>query len=309
VASVPKDVAAGSKIYVAKVSPLAYFWSLLRDAAKGMYEDGCFGIAKGAAYSSLLAFFPIVTTVAALLVQANAQAVARTVARLIYDVIPPGTEEIVRNLFVVRGNQPVYLLVVAVALAAWAGSGVMMSLMEGFRAVYRIPSGRSFVHERAVAMGLVFIAAIPLLGASGLIVIGNRARVALIEWLGLAGRDGSASVWVRLLGELVTFLIAAAAVVLVTALVYYLGPNRKQSFRQVLGGALLSTALWLLSTLAFGWYVNSISNYNVLYGSMGAGIALLVWSYLLSVIGLFGCEFNAVRERRHNLESRAERIA
>jgi len=36
----------------------------------------------------------------------------------------------------------------------------------------------------------------------------------------------------------------------------------------------------------------------VLYGGVGAGLALLVWSYVLSVITLFGCAYNAVYERR-----------
>jgi len=43
--------------------------------------------------------------------------------------------------------------------------------------------------------------------------------------------------------------------------------------------------------------VRHIANYNVLYGSIGAVIALVVWMYVLSVISLFGCEYNAVRER------------
>jgi membrane protein len=49
--------------------------------------------------------------------------------------------------------------------------------------------------------------------------------------------------------------------------------------------------------LVFSWYVRHISNYNVLYGSVGAGLALLVWLYLLAVIVLLGCEFNAAREK------------
>jgi membrane protein len=43
--------------------------------------------------------------------------------------------------------------------------------------------------------------------------------------------------------------------------------------------------------------VRNIANYNVLYGSIGAVIALLVWMYLLAVIALVGCEYNAVRGR------------
>lgn len=297
------SVAPSPKIYVADVGWLVRFWSQLRAAAKSMLDDGCLGIAKGAAYSSLLAFFPILTTLATLLVVANADKVARTIARLLYDVVPPGTEDIVRALFVVKGQKPTALVITAVLVAVWAGSGVMMSLLEGFRAVYRVPSGRSLLHERLVAMTLVLVAAVPALGASALIVIGNVARRDLIAWLGRVSDASALRGWVQLAGQALSFGIAVTAIVIITALVYYFGPNRQQSLRGVLPGALLATVLWLASTLAVGWYLHDIANYNLLYGSVGAGLALLVWSYALSVILLFGCEFNAVRERSHHVPS------
>lgn len=291
-------MAASPNIYIADVGFLARFWSQLGAALTATFEDGCLGIAKGAAYSSLLAFFPILTTVATVLVQANADAVARTIARLLNDVVPPGAEDIVRALFNVRGQKPTALVVTAVLLAVWAGSGVMMSLLEGFRAVYRLPGGRSFLHERVVAMTLVLVAAFPALGASALIVIGNRARRNMIAWLGLARDGGDLRGWVELGGQALSFAIAVATIVFITALVYYFGPNRKQSFWGVFPGAMLATLLWLAATLAVGWYIRYVSNYNLLYGGVGAGLALLVWSYALAVIMLFGCEFNAIRERR-----------
>lgn len=288
---------ASLKPYIAEAGPLARFWSLLRTASIATHQDGGFGIAKGAAYSALLAFFPVLTTLAALLVQANAEAVARTIAGLLYDVIPPGTEEIVRALFTVHGQRPSSLLIAAILLSAWAGSGVMMSLMEGFRGVYRIPSGRSLLHERAVAMLLVVGAALPALGASALIVFNDRAQRWAISWMGLATGDFDLRGWLQLAGQALSEGIAVSAMVIITAVVYYFGPNRKQTFGCVWPGAVLATALWLLSTLAFGWYVRHVSNYNLLYGGVGAGLALLVWMYVWSVIALFGCEFNAVRER------------
>jgi membrane protein len=289
------------KLYISEAGHLHRFWSLLRSAWVATYEDGGFGVAKGAAYSALLAFFPVLTTLATLLVEANAEVVARTIARLLYDVIPPGTEEIVQALFNVHGQRPSWLLVVAILLSVWAGSGVMMSLMEGFRSIYRIPSGRSFLYERSVAMLLVFGAALPALGASALIVFNNRAQRLVISSIGLASGDFDLRGWLQLAGQGLSLGIAVCAMVVITAVVYYFGPNRKQTLRRVMPGAALATVLWLLSTLAFGWYVRHITNYNVLYGSVGAGLALLVWMYVWSVIALFGCEFNAVRERRLNV--------
>ena len=146
-------------------------------------------------------------------------------------------------------------------------------------------------------MMLVIVSAIPVLGASGLIVYGNQTQRTFLRWLRLYSGDGDLRGWVRFAGQGVNFGLAAGAVILVLALIYYFGPNRKQSLAQVLPGAAVATALWLISTGVIGWYIRYIGRYNLLYGSVGAGLALLVWSYLLTLIALIGCEYNAVRER------------
>jgi membrane protein len=269
----------------------------LRAALIATLEDNSLSIAKGAAYSSLLSFFPVLTTLAAILVQANATDVARTIASFLYSVVPPGTEDVVLTLFVVHGERPKYLLVGAVVLALWAASGAIMSMIEGFRSIYRIPTGRSFLQERAMAVFLVLVSAAPIVGASALIVFGTKAESFLMHHLGMVAQDSDIQGWVELLGKTLRLGLAFGAFVLVSALLYYLGPNRKQTFANVFPGAVLATVLWLISTLVFSWYVRHISNYNVLYGSVGAGLALLVWMYVWSVITLIGCEFNAARER------------
>jgi membrane protein len=92
-------------------------------------------------------------------------------------------------------------------------------------------------------------------------------------------------------------IVAVAAIVLGTSLLYYWGPNRPARLRSVYPGAILATALWWVTTTLFAWYVRNIANYNVLYGSVGAVVALLVWMYLLAIIALFGCEVNAQLDR------------
>src|SRR5215472_15121297 len=88
------------------------FWTATRAAATGTYENNCLSIAKGAAYSGLFSFFPVLTSVAAILVQAQADSVSRTIAEFLYNVVPPGTEDLVTQMFIVRGQRPLTLLVV-----------------------------------------------------------------------------------------------------------------------------------------------------------------------------------------------------
>ena len=276
---------------------LRNFWWLLRRAFVLGYQNGCFGVAKAAAYSALLAFFPLLTTTASILVDARAQDISRVLSRALFEVVPPGTESLVMYQLTVRGARPTMLLVVASLISVWAATGLITSLIEGFRAAYHVPFGRPWVRERALAVLLVFAAAVPAVGASVLIVLGERVERNVLSWLGVIPAGADLQGWIELAGLLSRYGVALGTVMFVAAVLYYMGPNRPQQWSRVWPGAILATGLWFLATLGFAWYVRNIANYNLLYGSIGAVIALLVWMYVLSAVALIGCEFNAEMER------------
>ncbi len=273
------------------------FWWLFRRSFVLAYQDNCFGTAKGAAYSALLSFFPLLTATAAILVQAQAQPVSRIIVRALSHVVPPGTEELVLDRFRVGGQRPITLLVVASLISVWAAAGVFKSLMEGFQAAYHVPVGRSFLRHQGVAVLLVVTAAAPALGASAIVLLGSRVEQHVLGWLGLIPEGVQIEGWIVVAGVALRYALAFVTVVLVTAMLYYIGPYRPQRWSCVMPGALVATGLWMAATIGFTWYVRNIADYNVLYGSIGAVIALLIWMYVLSLIGLIGCEFNAEYER------------
>jgi len=285
------------EVIIIPASRWVRFLNLLKRAFLGAFNDGCFGIAKGVAYSSLLAFFPVLASLAAILAQVQADAVSRMIIRFLGEVAPPGAEDLVHFVFSERGQRPIWLLVVSSVLSIWAATGAILSLMEGFQAAYKLPGGRSILKQRGVAVLLVFGAAIPALGASGLMLFGTRTERAIIQWLHLLPEGEQLRVWVVVVSRTIRYVIALSATVVVTSILYYFGPNRPMKWRNVWPGAVLATVLWLPATGGFGWYVGHLANYNVLYGSVAAGIVLLVWMYLLAVIALLGCEYNAERER------------
>lgn len=260
-------------------------------------DDGCFVISKGAAYSALLSFFPVLTSVATILVMTRAGFVWTTLSDALQRVLPPGTEQLVLAQFRARGQKSITLLIVALLLALWAASGVVKSLLEGFHSAYRIPIGRSFLRETGVAIGLVFLSAIPMLGASVLVLFGNEVDRTV---LGLSKLDpllnplAGVEHFISIIGR---YLVAFASTVALTSILYFYGPHRRQKWSGVWRGAVLATVLWLLATKGFATYVRHIANYNLMYGSIGASIALLVWMYLMAAIAIFGCEFNAEFER------------
>jgi membrane protein len=270
---------------------------LLRRSFINTLDDGCIGCAKGAAYSALLSFFPLLASSATILVQTRAGFVSRTLQDFLAQIVPPGTQDLVVQQFRVMGERPFGILVAAGIVSVWAASGVIKSLIEGFQSAYRVPRSRSILRQTWVAMSLVLLSAVPLICASLLLVFGGQVEQAVLDWMKVDPfLNPLAWVW-QFLSRVARYVLAFATTIAVTSSLYYFGPFRRQRWRRVWRGAILASVLWFFTTLGFAWYVRNIARYNVMYGSIGAGIALLVWMYLIALIALVGCEFNAELER------------
>ena len=96
------------------------------------------------------------------------------------------------------------------------------------------------------------------------------------------------SLWVDL-----RFVLLGAVLFFVIAFLYGLA-QEKGRINRIWPGALLSLVMWVALSLLFSLYVESAARYNVIYGSIGAIIVLLLWLYLASVMLIMGAEFNSV---------------
>jgi membrane protein len=270
---------------------------LLRRTVLAAVDDNLFGIAKGAAYSALLSFFPVLASFATIMLQTRAEFVTRTLQSFLSRIVPPGAEDLVIEQFRLEGERPTFLPVFAILLSVWSASRVISSLIEGFQAAYRVPRSRGILRDATVTTALVLLAVLPAIGASALVLFGTQFEILVLRWI---ARDPYlvrlSPVWF-LVSRLALYGLSFTATVGVTMILYYFGPYRRQRWRAVFPGAVLATMLWLVATGGFAWYVRNLANYNVLYGSIGTSIALLVWMYLMTAIALLGCEFNAEIER------------
>lgn len=84
--------------------------------------------------------------------------------------------------------------------------------------------------------------------------------------------------------------------------------SRQLTWRFSFPGAALGTLLWFPATLLFGYYVTRYANYSRVYGSLGAGIALMIWLYLIALCVLAGAEFNAQVYRAFMAETDADSV-
>jgi membrane protein len=268
---------------------LGRFWRLFRLSVWRAFEHDAFAIAKGGAYSSIFTFFPFLLVLGSVMATVRRGEVYLTeISNALGKILPAGTSAALAYL---RGspNRPVGLLVTTSLLTMWTASGVIISWMDGFRRAYQLPKTWGLVKERLIAMSLVLMAGLPLMFSTVLVAFGSRIELRILFYI---GHEFGPVIF--LLWGLIRWIIAILTSIAVMQLIYHNAVPRTQPWHSVLPGAVLATAMWLLSTALFGWYLQRYANYSVIYGSLGAGIALLTWMYLISLVVLIGAEFNAL---------------
>lgn len=76
-------------------------------------------------------------------------------------------------------------------------------------------------------------------------------------------------------------------------LIYFIAPNVKVSSKSTTIGSLLTTIVWTISTVGFGYYLEYFANYSAVYGGLSSLIVLMIWLYIISYGFVFGLALNA----------------
>jgi membrane protein len=268
---------------------LGRFWRLFRLSVWRAFEHDAFAIAKASAYSSILTFFPALLVLGSVIATIRRGDVyLREISYALGRILPAGSATALAYL---RGaaHRPVGLLITASLLTVWTASGVIVSWMDGFRRAYQLPKTWGLVQERLIAISLVLMAGIPMTFSTILVAFGSRIELRILFYIG-----HEFGPLVLLLWGLIRWAIAILTSIAVIQLIYHNAVPRTQPWHSVLPGAILATAMWLGATALFGWYLQRYADYSIIYGSLGVGIALLVWMYLISLVVLIGAEFNAM---------------
>ncbi len=262
-----------------------------RKAVLLAFEHDMLNTAKAAAYSGMLMLFPtmvVVTTLLALVPEGSS--IMGQIRITFMSFLPADTYTLLLSSMQAKRLLSAQLVFSATILSVFAGLGMMLSLMEGFRRAYRLPRTEwRFWERRMRALLLVPMVHVPLALATLLLVFGHQIEHWMIK--NSAHELGHA---VQFFWRTVRWAIALVTSVTVLGALYHFGTRRKEHWSYVMPGAIGATAVWFPATLAFGWYVTTFANYSRFYGAFGAGIATLVWLYLTSFSALLGAELNGV---------------
>ncbi|MBI4853110.1 MAG: YihY/virulence factor BrkB family protein [Acidobacteria bacterium] len=284
----PTSVISSNPTAVSK--PVLWFWhslNALKKAAKKSDLDNCSGLAKEVAYSFILSFFPVLVAIIALFfIWGNATQSITEILTTLNRMMPTESYRIVENYIQsMKLDSSSKLFWFSLIGAIWGASGIMGTLQSAFNKIYKIQSKRSFLTQQLMAIFLVFVTGIPMVISTIITIFGEQLEKLMVERYGLDYLWQYVWSWLR-------WLIVILTVLSMAILLYRVGTEKKQKWREVLPGAILATVLWLIATLLFNFYVQRFGSYNQVYGSLGAVIVLLIWMFLTSYALLYGAEFN-----------------
>lgn len=245
-------------------------------------------------YFGLMALFPALLLLLAISNQIDA---ASDLLNRAVDVYPGSRaflRETIRSLNTVGPG----VIITCFIVVLWAGSWVFAVIERALNRIWRATS-RTFWHGRAITVGMIGIVGLLL----ALSVLVTSTVVGLREIAGnLSPRQMARYPILMSLGSVFWQGVFLALSYLVTValfiVVYRFLPKAEVSLRDTLPGAFFAGLLWELAKYIFAWSVNYF-HYDQIYGSVGAVVAVLTWSYVSSLILLFGAQLTAVFHREH----------
>ncbi len=277
------------------------WFGVLKRSARGFSADNLTDRAAALTYYGIQAIFPALLALVSILGLIGKSATQPLIQNL-GKVAPGPAQKIfthaIQNLEHSRGAAGV-LTIVGIALALWSASGYVGAFMRASNSIYGVEEGRPFWLKRPIQL-VVTVVLVVLLAVSAVAVVLTGG---LAKQVGTVLGVGSSAVTIWDIAKWPALLIVVS---LMFAILYWAAPNvRHAGFRWVTPGGIVAVLVWIIASLAFGFYVANFSHYNKTYGSLGGIIAFLIWLWLSNVAVLFGAEFNAELERGRELEAGA----
>ena len=268
------------------------------------HDNDLFTSAAAMSYFGLLTLFPALILLLALGRRLTAgtdmlNEMLRRVAQAY-----PGSGEFLDTTIRSLSDLGTGVIISCVVVVLWAGSWVF-AVVE--RALNRIwgTRPRAFLRGRGLTLGMIAAVGLLLIASVFLtsILVGLRE---LIDQLPI--RVVRRSAWLTFLGNAFWQALFAAAGALITvalfAVVYRLVPNGRVTLRDTLPSAIVAGLLWEAAKYVFASSLQYF-HYDEIYGSVGAVVAVLTWSYVSSLILMFGAQLSVVLHQEHASEEMA----
>lgn len=241
-------------------------------------EDNITGEAAKAAYYFFLSLFPMILAGFAITAMIGGRPAFDQVIAILAEAMPGEAETMLESVVDdIIANGHAGALSFSLLLTFWAASNFFAALGDALDTMFGVRDRSNWFRKRAKAFLLMLIGGALLLGSAAALLAGPQ----ITHWLGVS------EVFAWIAWPLV--FVALVALLWVT---YYILPAHDQDSmrRELLIGAVVGTALWLLATVVFRFYVYNIADFSRMYGFIGGIIVLMLWLYITNIAILVGAQ-------------------
>lgn len=237
-------------------------------------------------YYAVFSIFPLLVLLTSLLgIILEDPVKQQAVIDALISMIPQGAEIITDLLQNVIASRTVPSIIALVTLL-WSATGFLRGLLSAIDLIH----SKEYTHNSFVMRGIGVIIILLTVPALFLLLLLAGLSSFIVDFIPA-----------HLLGYLTPLLNVMAsgfAVFIIATLAFFMImhfiPSRRAPARVTLISSALTALAWVLLGYGFAWYLSSgFSNFNVVYGSLGAVMALMLYLFLTNVVILVGAQINA----------------
>lgn len=261
---------------------------ILRNAIERFNDARASEAAASMAYYALFSLFPLLLALVAVgsFVLEREKAFQQAIG-LITEAVPISQGLIERNIQQVLDLRGTAGIVGLIGLL-WSAMGAFAALAHNINRAWPDAEPRSFLERRLVALGMIGTLAVLLtLSLVSTTVLNLLPQLQVPLW-------DSVSIYETPLWAALSNFIPWLFTLLLFLALYLWVPNTEVKRRAAFWGALVAALAWEVAANGLAWYLKSgLVRYELVYGSLGAVVALMFWIYLSSWITLFGAHLSA----------------
>jgi membrane protein len=201
----------------------------------------------------------------------------------------PGARQFLQAELMEIGQPSRELVITCVFLFLWSGAWMFDFLESAMNRAWPVSRKRGFIHSRLLTVWVIFLFALLFLLSTTITVVVTQVADESLQGIS----DYFTPMLLSLFWQIVLVFSGFLMTLAVFTLLYLAVPFAKIGFRNAFRGALPAAVLWQLASYIFASLVPHM-DYQRIYGSIGAVVALLSWVYLSSMVVLWGNQYAAM---------------
>lgn len=262
-------------------------WTILKKTVQGFSEDNVLRLSSALSYATIFSFAPfilVIITIGALFTQNVEEKVFSELSMFMGADVAQTLQDVVHNAQV--ANTSTLSTIIGIAIVLFSATTIFTSIQESLNTIWRIKPKPKRGWLKMIKNRLLSFSIIISLGFILLVTMGANSIVGFLSERLMEYLPETSLILFKVLGIALNIAVAAS----IFLLIFKVLPDAKIKFRDVMIGALVTTALFLIGQYAISIYL-STSKISSLYGAAASVLLLLVWVYYSATIVYIGAEF------------------